>query len=145
MAARTDPSAPWAEIEQQHDDLLRRARALSGHVRERDEAAALEALDAMLEATILHFKFEEDLMERTGYPERTRHRGAHDLFLQDLHALATELSDAGLTAEVETWATDRMPEWLSFHIQTNDAPLARHLQHVRWRGQPERARTQRPS
>jgi hemerythrin len=145
MPARTDPPNPWAEIEQQHDDLLRRARALSDHVKARDEGAALEGLDAMLEATILHFKFEEDLMERTGYPERVRHRGAHDLFLQDLHALATEMTDAGLTADVETWATERMPEWLSFHIQTNDAPLSRHLQHVRWRGQPERPRTERLS
>src|SRR5512137_2206565 len=143
MAARPNAPLPWAEIEQQHDDLIRRARSLRADVQARDEGAALEALDEMLEATVLHFKFEEDLMERTGYPERVRHRGAHDLFLQDLYALATEMADAGLTAEVETWATERMPEWLSFHIQTNDAPLARHLQHARVRGQPARTRTDR--
>jgi hemerythrin-like metal-binding protein len=145
MPARPEAPAPWADIEQQHDDLLRRARSLRAAVEARDEAGALEAHDGLLEATILHFKFEEDLMERTGYPERVRHRGAHDLFLQDLHALGSELADAGLTAEVETWATERMPEWLSFHIQTNDAPLARHLQQARWRGQPDRPRTERPS
>jgi hemerythrin len=145
MAARPERPGGWAEIDAQHEDLLRRARSLRAIVQARDEASALEALDAMLEATVLHFAFEEDIMERTQYPERVRHRGAHDLFLQDLHALASEMADAGLTAEVETWATERMPEWLSFHIQTNDAPLARHLQHARVRGQPPRTRTDRAS
>jgi hemerythrin len=145
MAASTEMSVGWAEIDAQHEDLLRRARSLRAIVQARDETSALEALDAMLEATVLHFAYEEDLMERTQYPERVRHRGAHDLFLQDLHALATEMADAGFTAEVETWATERMPEWLSFHIQTNDAPLARHLLHARVRGAPVRSRGDRPS
>jgi hemerythrin len=117
----------WEEIDRQHHDLVRQAAALGACVRRRDAAGAAASLDALLEATVRHFLTEEELMERSQYGERSAHRGAHDLFLQDLHALSTELAGRGLTAGVEEWALVRMPEWLTFHIQTNDAPLARHL------------------
>jgi hemerythrin len=132
-------SVGWPEIDDQHVDLVRRAAEIQDLVRARDAPGAAGLLDAFLEATVRHFATEEELMERSQYGERSAHRGAHDLFLQDLHGLAVELSAAGLTETVVDWAIVRMPEWLTFHIQTNDAPLGRHL-----RRQLARAGERRP-
>lgn len=133
MPIGIEPTTGWSDIDEQHADLLARADAVRAQVRGRNVAAALRSLDGLMEATVRHFAHEERLMEETRYPERARHRGAHELFLHDLHALASEMAEAGLTATVESWANERMPEWMAFHIQTNDLPLVRHLQRSRLR------------
>jgi hemerythrin len=131
-------SVGWPEIDDQHVDLVRRAAEIQARVKARDAAGAARLLDGFLEATVRHFATEEELMERSQYGERRVHRGAHDLFVQDLHALAAELAAAGLTETVVDWAMVRMPEWLTFHIQTNDAPLGSHLRRGLARSGPAR-------
>ena len=121
------PSTGWPEIDVQHADLLRRVAELRTCVLARDAAGASAVLEGLLEATVRHCTTEDELMERSQYPERVAHKGAHDFFIQDLCALAGELADTGLNAVVEEWAVVRVPEWLAFHIETNDAPLVRHL------------------
>lgn len=125
------PVTGWEEIDSQHADLIRRAAELKARVEARDAAGACAVLEGFLEATLRHFATEEELMERSQYPERTAHKGAHDLFVCDLYALASELAESGLGAVVEDWAVVRMPGWLAFHIQTNDQPLVRHLMRSR--------------
>ncbi len=67
-------------------------------------------------------------MDRTAYPDRVAHRMAHDLFLQDLHGSAMEIRGQGVTPRVLDWATGRLQQWLRFHMERNDRPLARHLE-----------------
>jgi len=121
------PSTGWEEIDVQHADLLRRSAELKACVEGRDAQGASAVLDGFVEATLVHFATEEELMSVSQYPDQAAHKGAHDLFVHDLYALASELADSGLSAAVEEWAVVRMPCWLGFHIQTNDAPLVRHL------------------
>lgn len=117
----------WPELDAQHGDLLERVAKLASCVSARDAPGATATLEGLVAATVRHCATEDDLMERSEYPERAAHRVAHDFFIQDLYALATELADSGLTAAVEDWAVVRVPEWLVFHIETNDATLVRHL------------------
>lgn len=123
----------WDEIDAQHREILVRVGDLHDRVEQGDEFGAQAALEALRDTVVLHFATEQDLMERSSYPERTAHKGAHDLFLQDMHALCTELEEVGLTELVRSWARGRMTEWLVFHIETNDRPLGRHLARLRHR------------
>ena len=82
------------------------------------EAEKLAAEQALLMATL------------AAYPDRVAHRTAHDLFLQDLAVSAQEIRASGITPRVLDWACGRLPQWLRFHIETNDRPLARHLERV---------------
>ncbi|MGC3996268.1 MAG: hypothetical protein QM767_01515 [Anaeromyxobacter sp.] len=45
----------------------------------------------------------------------------------DLNQLGGELAQKGPTPLVAEWLRVRVPEWLRFHIQVNDARLAEHL------------------
>jgi hemerythrin len=117
-----------------HDVMDAQHQAISRHVTDVrravgacDRDATRRALSALWDETVGHFATEEALMEESAYPERNAHRTAHLLFLEDLKALVRELDQHGLTEDVGSWALQRVPEWITFHIETNDAPLARFL------------------
>jgi len=136
----------WDEIDAQHKEILVRLADLHGRVEQGDEFGAQAALEALADTMVLHFATEQDLMDRSSYPDRAAHKGAHDLFLHDLHALSTELEEVGLTEQVRDWVGGRMTEWLTFHIRTNDLPLGRHLARLRHRsGAAPAAQKSQPS
>lgn len=122
-----DLSVGRGDLDDQHLEIIRLLAEVQDRVDAGDSQGAGQALDALGNAVISHFVTEEALMEQWQYPERTVHKGAHDLFIRDLLALVQEHADSGLSEEVVEWAQGRMPEWLTFHILTNDAPLGRYL------------------
>jgi hemerythrin len=116
------------ELDAPHADMLSRADDLAAAARSRHARKAATVLDSLIEATALHFAYEEEWMDRTAYPDRVAHRTAHDLFLQDLHNSGQEIRASGVTPRVLDWACGRLQHWLRFHIEKNDRPLARHLE-----------------
>jgi hemerythrin len=124
------PVLDFPGLDAPHADMLHRAAELAQAAGARQASKVASILDGLLDATALHFAFEEELMERTGYPERGAHRAAHDLFLQDLHLSAQEIATSGVSPRVLEWATVRLQQWLRFHMEANDRPLTQHLQRV---------------
>jgi hemerythrin len=127
-----------AELDRQHAILFARlqgiAALLDGALRPEIEQAVATLGDDLM----AHLSAEEALMEETLYPERARHKSAHELFVADFLQMRDELREQGPTPPVMQWLTVRIPEWLRFHIRVNDAPLAAHL--ARRRPQPGDAR-----
>jgi hemerythrin len=134
-------------LDEQHVEIFRRlglaARALDG------PAAGVDAaVVALADALVTHLAAEERLMDEALYPERTRHRSAHELFMADFEQMRDELRRLGATPMVGEWIRRRIPEWLGFHIRVNDAPLGAFLARRRAGGAPARAAKQgghRPS
>ena len=118
------------ELDTPHADMLVRADDLAAAARSRQARQASGILDGLIEATALHFAYEDEWMDRTAYPDRVAHRTSHDLFLQDLAVSAEEIRASGITPRILDWACGRLPLWLRFHIEKNDRPLARHLERV---------------
>lgn len=114
-------------LDAQHDRMLARIAELGRCVEAEDAAACASSLAALWDETVAHFAGEDAMMEEHAYPERTAHRSAHHLFLEDLKALLREVNEQGITPDVASWALHRMPEWVKFHIQANDAPLAQFV------------------
>ena len=102
--------------------LARLADALAGP---RD--ALEEAVAAVSDALVTHLATEERIMEEALYPERTRHKSAHDLFMADFLQMRELLRIDGPSPAVADWVTRRIPEWLRFHISVNDHPLGVYL------------------
>ena len=116
-----------AELDAQHDAMLQALAALHRAVGAGDLEGTKARLASFWETTVAHFAHEEALMEENAYPERNPHRTAHHLFLEDLRELLRAAEAEGLTEKVATWALHRVPEWVAFHLETNDEPLARYL------------------
>ncbi len=130
-------SVGYGEIDDQHREIVRLLADVDARIEAADARGVAAAIGTLASAVIRHFAAEEALMERWQYADRAAHKRAHDLFLQDVLALEREETEDGLTQEIVDWARGRLPEWISFHMLTNDAPLARFLA-----GRGSRAETQ---
>ncbi len=124
----------YEALDEQHQSFVRRVSELDARIKIGDEEGAVETIGELSEELMRHFAAEEALMDSCHYPEKAAHKGAHDLFIQDALAMAHEASSRGLTVTVREWARGRLPEWFAFHVQTNDAPLARYA--VQWQLRP---------
>jgi hemerythrin len=133
------------QLDQHHQEIIRHVVEVQERVEAADDAGAARALSSLAESVVRHFAAEEELMDRWLYPERAAHKGAHLLFVQDLLALVQEQAEAGLTEDVVEWARGRMPEWITFHIQINDAPLGRYLAGRQARPGPRPSPTAKPT
>jgi hemerythrin len=130
-------------LDTQHVDLFRKidetADALRGP-REVLEAKMTEFADQLM----AHLALEERVMDELAYPERVRHKSAHEMFVADMERMRAEVRASGPSSTVSDWVRRRLPEWLKFHIRVNDQPFAAWLLRRRAEaaaGRPIRART----
>ncbi len=114
-------------LDGQHVELFRLLRDAAAAVERGGTLGISLAVTAFSDALIEHLAAEEEIMEETLYPERARHKSAHDMFVSDLVRMRAELEAHGPTGEVAAWFGTRAPEWLRFHIRVNDGPLGAHL------------------
>jgi hemerythrin len=114
-------------LDRQHAELFRLLDVAAATFETGTAAEVARATAAFTEAMLEHTASEEALMEESLYPDRGRHRVAHEVFLTDLQQLTAELKATGPTPQVGEWLRIRVPEWLRFHIAVNDAKFGAHL------------------
>lgn len=113
-------------LDTQHADIFRCLANLSDALG--GPAEPLEkALADLSDSLVTHLAAEEQLMADVMYPERARHKSAHELFMADFLQMRETLRDEGVTPAVDDWVRRRIPEWLRFHISVNDFPLGVYL------------------
>ena len=113
-------------LDAQHVELFRRLSAAAAAL-DGPREALTDAVDAFADALVSHLAVEEQLMDETLYPERVRHKSAHELFVADFEKVRGELHGSGGTPVVADGLRRRVPEWLRFHIRVNDAPFGAYL------------------
>ena len=121
-----DLCSGFEEMDAQHVSLLRKLRAAQAAARSGNLPAVQRAVSALSDELVAHFEAEDRWMGAAGFPERSRHHAAHDLFLQDLARVTPALA-SGAGGAVLEWLSVRAPEWIAFHIRVNDVPLGRFL------------------
>ena len=87
---------------------------------EKSEQALAPVLAALLNYADTHFRFEERVMERFGYPDRETHRATHDAFRGKVETL---LSEVGSEEDVARKLRAVLNTWLLNHILGEDGRL----------------------
>lgn len=130
----------YDEIDTQHRAILEAMDQAAAAARAGDLARTRAAVAKLGDVLVSHFSAEEGFMAESLFPDRGRHKAAHDLFMQDFAQLGREIS-GGLSDLVVQWIATRVPEWVKFHIRVNDSALAVYLSSKRYRpaAQPTRA------
>jgi hemerythrin len=128
-------------LDGQHVELFRKLESAAAAL-EGPRAALESAVEAFADALVSHLAVEERLMDETLYPERVRHKSAHELFVADFQRVRAELRTSGATPAVAEGLRRRVPEWLRFHTRVNDAPFGAYLARRRQLG-PAAARAPR--
>lgn len=95
------------------DSLVDDLRLLAGTQPE-DASAAAERLAALLHYTRLHFAIEEQFMRRHAYLRREQHAGEHDVLLDGMQALKSQLD--GNEVELVPELVDCLAEALNDHL-----------------------------
>jgi hemerythrin len=145
VTARLPPelSVGFEEIDAQHRGIFEAMDAAREAAAAGDPAEARRAVSALGDVLLAHFAAEEAFMNESLYPDRARHKAAHDLFMQDFAQLGREL-EAGLSDLALQWITTRVPEWVKFHIRVNDSALGHYLSSKRFRPAPRGSRAAKP-
>ncbi len=115
------------KLDAEHRALMHQVAASVDALRSGNRAATHLALVKLGDYLVWHFSSEEKVMEETVYPERARHKAAHDLFMQDFMQLCQAEKAGEDLAHLSEALGHRIPEWIKFHVQVNDAPLGRYL------------------
>lgn len=108
-------------IDIQHRQIVDYINQLHTAIDVNDQAAISDVLDQVVNYTLTHFSFEEQLMERASYPLYDAHRAVHQSFTKRMHDYHRRLSqgeDVGrrLLADLRVWLTN--------HIKNDDRDYA---------------------
>jgi len=145
-AGEIDLVAKWAEafeighpdIDDQHRQLFERVNRFAEMIRkDRDFTAAGPVIDFLEEYVRTHFKDEEDIMEKQGYPFLDVQRDQHERFTERFAALKRELQESDgsdwhfLLFKIQILVVD----WLVHHTCGADRHLGRFLRLERSTGE----------
>jgi hemerythrin len=116
-----------AEIDEQHQEIIRRAGEFLESLADRSRQDTGILLSYLRHYCVTHFGAEEAWMRDSGYPGQVDHQEAHDAFIKRLMALSAGHEKRGgrglQPSEVGAWIGD----WLTSHVAGSDIALARHL------------------
>lgn len=85
-----------------------------------------KSLTTLIEYTQVHFRDEEAMMQRIGYPLLEQHRALHDALIDEVEGMLEDFQEGEylLIDELILFLTD----WLSEHILTVDAKVGVFIQ-----------------
>lgn len=87
-------------------------------------------LDRLLADTLNHFYLEEKYMEEYQFPARTRHKQAHQQFLQEMKAEYSHWQsqhNRAAAERLEHYVSEDFSQWLVNHIVTMDTVTASYI------------------
>ena len=106
-------------IDLQHKQLVRIFNNLYRAMLEGSSRYAYDALNFLREYTVFHFKTEERLFEKYGYPKAEEHREQHAYFVKQVEDFATRLKSVGEEA-ASLDMLGFLAHWIKAHIQGAD-------------------------
>jgi methyl-accepting chemotaxis protein/hemerythrin len=121
-----DLSVGIRQIDDQHKVLVNLINELYGAMRSRkSDTIMLDIVDRMADYAAKHFKTEEDLFDKYGYPEADSHKKVHQNFVDKVTEFRQGLESGAsrVTMEVMRFLKD----WLIKHIQGTDKRYAPFL------------------
>lgn len=128
-------------IDEQHKRIVELINRLSLVSKGRIEGDLRDVLSELVDYTLSHFVFEEELMQEAGYPFSKAHKRVHDIFTQRVSEYQMRLNAGEDIAEA---LRDMLSRWLFNHIRGDDKAYTRtvkaHLESTTaWRAQPTRS------
>jgi len=124
----SDFSVGETTIDRQHMELFQRFNDLLDACRQgRGKERISLLLDFLDQYVVFHFRTEEDLMQRHGFPEAAAHRAQHAHFIDQLHGLRSELQQEGPSTAVLVSTNETVLRWLIDHIRKTDTHLGAFL------------------
>ena len=105
-------------IDKQHRRIVDYINELEASIGKADVATVNHVLTSLVDYTMSHFSFEEELQERSGYPFVKAHKRVHEIFVKRVAEFQTRAANGeNVAAEILTM----LQTWLINHIKGDDA------------------------
>ncbi len=116
-----------AVIDAEHKKLVGMLNDLYDGVQAGKAAEALgKVLDGLISYTAAHFRHEEELFAKTGYPAATAHKKEHDDLTRQVLDVQAKYK-AGISGTLSLEVMTFLKNWLVTHIQGSDRSYGPHL------------------
>ena len=110
-------------IDQQHQRIVALINQLAdAHTRQKQGAV----LEELVDYTLSHFAFEEELLEESGYTFGPAHKRVHDMFVRRVGEYRMRF-EAG--EDITTELKGMLARWLFNHIRSDDKSYSKHVRH----------------
>ena len=110
-------------IDQQHQRIVALINQLAdAHTRQKQGAV----LEELVDYTLSHFAFEEELLEESGYSFGPAHKRVHDMFVRRVGEYRMRF-EAG--EDITTELKGMLARWLFNHIRSDDKSYSKHVRH----------------
>jgi hemerythrin len=115
------------EIDEQHQELFRRAERLIHALKAGDRGEVEPLLHYLSDYIVSHFECEERWMAKAEYPGLAEHQDAHRRFKDDFRERTREYQRKGPTPLVALTISNWLSDWLVRHLGGEDVALAQWL------------------
>ena len=114
-------------IDTQHQKMMALLNRLhDGMMAGTDKIALGGTLQALIDYTMMHFKFEEDLLARADYLDCAAHRQEHAELMRQIQAIRQEYEKVGPRA-VTIPVLSFLANWIANHILGTDMRYRQHM------------------
>lgn len=115
-------------IDMQHQRIVEMINRLHVTQKSMEHIAIADVIDELVDYTLSHFAFEEELMEEAGYPFCAAHKRVHEIFTKRVSEYRMRFqAGEDVTDELKSM----LSRWLFNHIRSDDKAYAdtvkRHL------------------
>jgi len=119
------------QVDLQHKKLFELVGGiLNACLEGRDTAKLRETLSFLVNYTIRHFLFEEELQLKHKYPDYDRHKQLHEDFKKTVGDLVEKFNKNGSSTELSADVNKIIVSWLVNHIQQEDKKIGAHLRNA---------------
>ena len=119
-------------IDNQHRRIVDYINQLNHAIESGDRDEIAEVLEELVDYTLSHFAFEEDLMEKAGYPFTNAHKKVHKLFVKRVADFQQRFQ---LGEDIGRQLHTVLRTWLLNHIRHDDADYAEAVKKTMHEGQ----------
>jgi hemerythrin len=115
------------EIDEQHQELFRRAERFVASLETADRQEIGILLSYLRMYCVTHFGAEEAWMRDVRYEGYTEHKAEHDRFVKDILRMSDEHERRGGTGLEAVRIRSYLSRWLEEHVTRTDSAFARFL------------------
>lgn len=118
-----------SQIDAQHKELVNRLNAVvSMGAKSVSKEETQKTLDFLGDYIVKHFRDEEVLQKKSGYPKYEWHKGQHQIYIDEFQKLNQEFMTNGVSARFTLDLNNSIINWIIRHIKTVDVQFGKYYQ-----------------
>jgi len=116
------------QVDKQHKELVDAINKLTDACTQGKGRPEIErTLNFVVSYTQAHFKDEEIIQQKLGYPGATAHKWIHTQFIMTVGALVQEFNQNGPTIALIGKLNKSLVDWVVNHIKTEDKKIGEYM------------------